>query len=333
MDGFGAAMEQGLNLGNGFLSLYEMAPTQRTEILDLLFNQSTGAGLSIVRAELGVGKFFPDYQNNAVNDYTIEPNSPGCGTCTPTYQWDGNANGMVWQLQQAKNRGVKTIYGNAFSAPAFMKDNNDVYNGGHLCGYVSCASGDWRAAYANFLVKYIQSYASSGITIDYINGVNEPTFAPSYQSMLMDANQNANFIGQYLGPAIANAGLSTKIICCDNLGYQEGANFQNVIMADSTARSYEAIAGVHGYSGAVIAIPSVTAQGKHTWMSENSTISDFWNTSYSGAGNGGQWLSDLIYNELINGVSAYVAWMGAWAHSDNEDLIRLYNPTTYEVSK
>jgi O-glycosyl hydrolase len=74
--------------------------------------------------------------------------------------------------------GVKTFYGDAWSAPGFMKNNNRDSNGGCLCGTpgCSCSSGDWRQAYANYLVKYIELYAEAGIPVTHIGFVNEPDF-------------------------------------------------------------------------------------------------------------------------------------------------------------
>jgi hypothetical protein len=41
-----------------------------------------------------------------------------------------------------------------------MKTNGKDTNGGQLCGVsgATCSSGDWKQAYANYLVKYIQLY-------------------------------------------------------------------------------------------------------------------------------------------------------------------------------
>ncbi len=41
-----------------------------------------------------------------------------------------------------------------------MKTNGKDTNGGQLCGVsgASCSSGDWKQAYASYLVKYIQFY-------------------------------------------------------------------------------------------------------------------------------------------------------------------------------
>lgn len=59
-----------------------------------------------------------------------------------------------------------------------MKDNNDDANGGQLCGApgVSCSSGDWRQAFANYLVKYVQLYAESGVNVTHIGFLNEPDY-------------------------------------------------------------------------------------------------------------------------------------------------------------
>jgi len=38
----------------------------------------------------------------------------------------------------------------------------------------TCAAGDWRQAYADKIVKYIQDYEKAGIHISYVNAWNEP---------------------------------------------------------------------------------------------------------------------------------------------------------------
>lgn len=73
---------------------------------------------------------------------------------------DKKDSGQLWVSQQAVRYGVKTFYGDAWSAPGFMKTNGRDTDGGSLCGVsgASCGSGDWKQAYADYLVKYIQLY-------------------------------------------------------------------------------------------------------------------------------------------------------------------------------
>ena len=51
-------------------------------------------------------------------------------------------------------------------------------NGGYLCGTTghSCSSGDWRKAYAHFLVQYVKFYAERGMPVTQLGFLNEPDF-------------------------------------------------------------------------------------------------------------------------------------------------------------
>lgn len=82
----------------------------------------------------------------------------------------------MWFSTKALGYGVKTFYADAWSAPGFMKTNGQQTSGGYLCGVTgeTCASGDWRQAYANFLVQYVKYYQTAGITITHLGFLNEP---------------------------------------------------------------------------------------------------------------------------------------------------------------
>jgi O-glycosyl hydrolase len=161
MDGFG--FSQAFGRTN---DLYNLPSTQRSYALDLLFSTTAGAGFSILRVRIGSG---------GAGD-SIEPTAPASPTATPAYAWDGNDTNQVWVAQQAKTYGVSTFYADAWSAPGFMKTNDDQDNGGYLCGVTgeTCSSGSWLQAYANFLVQYIKDYASVGISITDVGFLNEP---------------------------------------------------------------------------------------------------------------------------------------------------------------
>ena len=166
IDGFG--FSEAFQRANNIVNL--PAPQQKA-LLDLLFNTTTGAGFSILR--IGIGSSLTsdkDYMN------TIEPTNPGSPTAKPTYVWDGKDSGQVFVAQQAVAYGVKTFYGNAWTAPAFMKTNNNENNGGYLCGVSGekCTSGDWRQAYANYLIAWAQFYATIGVNITHLGFLNEP---------------------------------------------------------------------------------------------------------------------------------------------------------------
>jgi O-glycosyl hydrolase len=164
--------------GFGFSEAFQRAnlivglpAAKQKNVLDILFNTTTGAGFSILR--IGIGSSL-DSSSDHMN--TIEPKNPGGPSSTPTYVWDGKDSGQVFVAQQAAAYGVKTFYGNAWSAPAFMKTNNNENNGGYLCGVSgeTCTSGDWKQAFANYLIAWSKYYASVGINITHLGFLNEP---------------------------------------------------------------------------------------------------------------------------------------------------------------
>ena len=166
IDGFGFSEAfQGANL------VVKLAAEKQKFVIDLLFNTTSGAGFSILRNGIGSS---PNSNNDWMN--TILPTNPGSPSATPKYVWDGKDSGQLFISQQAVAYGVKTIYADAWSAPGFMKTNNNDANGGYLCGLRgrTCSSGDWRQAYANYLVQYVKFYAEAGVPITHIGHLNEP---------------------------------------------------------------------------------------------------------------------------------------------------------------
>lgn len=164
IDGFGVS--QAFGRAKEFENLGDTAV--RRQGLDFLFNTTTGAGLSIIRNRIGSGG----------SGDSILPTSPGSPSGTPAYSWNNDDSGQVWFSKEAMNYGVKTIYADAWSAPGFMKTNGAESNGGYLCGTTghTCSSGDWRQAYANFLVKYVQYYKDAGIPVTHLGFLNEPDY-------------------------------------------------------------------------------------------------------------------------------------------------------------
>lgn len=155
-----------------------LSPENTEQVLDLLISNTTGAGMTILRNGIG---------SSLTNPYdlmkSIEINSPGSPGALPNYNWQGTIkpgfgldNGQVQLTKDAIARGVRIVYADAWSAPGFMKNNSNDSYGGYLCGVsgIHCPTGDWRQAYADYLVQYLKYYQQEGIPIDYVGFLNEP---------------------------------------------------------------------------------------------------------------------------------------------------------------
>ncbi|KAJ6479633.1 glycoside hydrolase [Mycena sanguinolenta] len=307
MDGFG--FSEAFGHAN---DLFNYPATEQKQVLDLLFSTTVGAGMTIIRNRIGSG---------GAGD-SILPTSPGCSTCTPQYSWDGSDGHQVWFSQQAMSYGVKTIYADAWSAPGFMKTNGVEINGGTLCGVTgaTCASGDWKQAYANFLTQYIKFYQQSNVTITHVGFLNEPEYSPTYSSMNSNGQQAADFI-KVLSPTLAAAGLSTKITCCDSEGWSNQITMTNAISA-AGALNLVGVITSHAYSSPVsgtINTPTNVWETEYADLSDN-LLPNNWYSS-GAAGEGLTW-ANQIFDGIVNSrLSAYLYWIGAEPGTTNSALI------------
>jgi len=281
------------------------AATQQ-QVLNLLYSPTSGAGLTILRNEI-----------SADAGSTIEPNAPSSPSATPTYvplSSIDSDQGQLWFAQQIKaDYGVTNVFADAWSAPAFMKTNDSADNGGTLCGVpgATCSSGDWRQAYANYLVQYAQDYAAAGVPLSYIGPENEANYTASYDSMLLTPAQTANFL-DVLGPRVASSGLSTQVECCATEGWDQAQLYAAAIEADPVANSYTPLFTSHGYSEA----PDAPLAGwtKPAWETEwFDYTTSAWDTAWddSSPSSGITWAQN-IYNGLANAnLSAFMFWYGS----------------------
>ncbi len=304
IDGFG--FSQAFQRAAVINGLFGLPPERGQEVVDLLFDQRIGAGASILR--LGIGSSSDDVYDHM---RSIQPEDPGGPDAPPRYVWDGYDGGQVWLAREAAERGVRRFYADAWSAPGYMKTNGSDSNGGTLCGVpgATCASGDWRQAYANYLVQYLRFYAQEGIRITDLGFTNEPDLTTSYASMRFTPEQVVDFI-HVLGPTLARSGLRTNLVCCDVAGWNEQIPYTEAIEADRLADAYVGIHSGHSYvSPADRPLPTDAT----VWMSEWGPGGNVWDEGWdSGLPSAGITVAEDIHRTLTDAnANAYLFWLGA----------------------
>ncbi|KAJ4301939.1 hypothetical protein N0V90_004035 [Kalmusia sp. IMI 367209] len=313
MDGFG--MSETFQRAN---QMHALSESLQRYALDLLFNRTSGAGFSILRNGIGSS---PDSSSDHM--VSIQPKSPGGPSATPKYVWDGNDNSQVWVSTEAvKTYGVQTVYANAWSAPGYMKTNNNDANGGSLCGVsgATCSSGDWKQAFANYLVQYLTYYKGIGVDITHVGFLNEPDLTTSYASMRSSGQQAADFI-KVLRPTLDKANYtSVKITCCDAEGWssQQG-------MMSGLSGVIDQLGTITGHS--YTSSPTSPINSKHpVWQTENADLQGAWASAFysnGGAGEGLNWALK-IYDAITKAnVSAYLYWVGVQGGATNSKLVRI----------
>ena len=96
-----------------------------------------------------------------------------------------------------------------WSPPSFMKTNNKLTNGGKL-------KDIFKPAYAEYLLKYIESYKKENINISYITPQNEPNATQTWESCIFSSEEEIDFISNYLYPSFSNRNINTKILMWDH---------------------------------------------------------------------------------------------------------------------
>jgi len=151
-------------------TLMDAPASVREQVLSLLYSPTQGAGLTILRNEI-----------SADAGFTIEPEAQSSPGAKPSYLSLAEVDqdqGQLWFAKQIKaDYGVSDVFADTWSAPAFMKTNDSAIDGGTVCGApgASCKSGDWRPAYANYLLQYATDYARAGVPLTYVGPENETT--------------------------------------------------------------------------------------------------------------------------------------------------------------
>ena len=183
IDGFGAS--QAFQRAADILGKYGLSEPNQAYVLDLLYSLEDGAGFSILRNGIGSSN---SSTSNFMN--SIEPLSPGSPTGAPNYTWNRYDSGQFPLAQMAQARGLTNLYGNAWSAPGYMKTNDDDNNGGYICGVSgeTCASGDWKQAYADYLVQWARFYRENGVVVSHVGFLNEPQYTGKSLSPILSSH-------------------------------------------------------------------------------------------------------------------------------------------------
>ncbi len=250
----------GVSEGFGQAKTLMSAPLSvQQQVVSLLYSPTRGAGLTILRNEI-----------SADAGFTIEPRTPSSPNGKPSYlslaEVDQDQGQLSFAKQIEANYGA-SVFADAWSAPAFMKTNDSAINGGTVCGVpgASCKSGDWRQAYANYLVRYAKDYAAAGVPLTYVGPENETTIAPPQDSMIMSPAQTPNLMA-ILGATLARSGLSTRAECCASISWNYAQQFAAAIETDKEANTATALFTSHGY----FAAPNSPLRGwsKPVWQTE-----------------------------------------------------------------
>ncbi len=210
IDGFGGCFNE-----LGWQALQALSPTAQTSVIKSLFS-ADGCHFNLGRMPIGANDFATNWYslNDAVGDYTMQH-----------FNIARDQRNLIPYIKLAQTfQPDLKIWGSPWCPPAWMKKN----------GHYACAPSSFndldpnlprtengatdfitddptQRAYALYFVKYLQAYHAAGIPVYAVQVQNEPHSCQGFPSCLWRGPDLKNFIVRYLGPALANAGLTTEI--------------------------------------------------------------------------------------------------------------------------
>ncbi|MFD7983927.1 ricin-type beta-trefoil lectin domain protein [Kitasatospora indigofera] len=240
-----------------------------------LFSPTDGIGLSFLRNPMGSSDL-------ARYGYTYDDRP--AGQTDPALANFSIAHDLVDVLPLTKqaaqlNPGL-SVMASPWTAPAWMKDSGNL-NGGWL-------KADYYGSYAQYFVKYLQAYQAQGVPVKYVTVQNEPTCCSGYPSMSWNGSGLAYFTKTNLLPALAAAGLNTKVLSLD-WNWDQYASYAAPTVDDPAVRSHPNFGGIawHGYGGDV---------ATQTTVHNQYPAVDAFDTEHSG----GTWIGNQQQEDMRN---------------------------------
>ena len=269
--------------------LSQLSASQRSSVMTALFDPQAGIGISFLRQPIGSS----DFSRNA---YTFDDIDPfGTDYSLASFSIDHDRQYILPMLRQVLsiNPTIK-IMTSPWTPPAWMKTEGSLQ-----AGSLRYTAYD---AYAAYLVKFLQAYASEGVPVESMTVQNEPLTTPPYPSMYMVADDQARFIGQNLGPALARAGLQTRIFAWD---HNWDTAYPFTVLGNASARPYVAGVSFHCYGG----VPTAMSDQHFAYPNVEVAMTECADSSRATFGDKLTWdLRTSIIGSLRNWASRVMKW-------------------------
>ena len=238
MDGFGSTLT-----GGSAYVINRMDADAKSKLLHELFSHDENSlDINFLRISIGASDL-----DASVFSYDDMP----AGQTDPTlakFSLEPDKDDLIPLLKEILAIDPKIrIMGSPWSPPVWMKDNGSSV-GGSL-------KPEYYAPYAKYFVKYVQGMKEEGIPVYAITPQNEPLNPDNNPSLLMLAEQQANFIKNHLGPAFRDAGIETKIIVYDH--NCDRPDYPLTILNDPGAKQFVDGSAFHLYAGEIGAMSQV----------------------------------------------------------------------------
>jgi len=214
-------------------TFYKLPSEKQQEIITACFDPERGNGYTLCRATIHSSDFSSKSYTYAeteddmnLEDFSIKPDLK--------YRIP-----FIKEALKASKNQIK-ILASPWSPPAWMKTNNEMPHGGKL-------SPEYFQTWADYFVRYVKAYEKEGIPLWGLTVQNEPMAVQRWESCIYTAEEERDFVRDYLGPTLEKNVLSRlKLLIWD---HNRGIMYQRakVVYDDPEASKYVWGTGFHWY--------------------------------------------------------------------------------------
>ena len=213
-------------------TFYKLSEENQNRFLEAYYSVDKGIGYSLARTIIHSCDF-----SSASYTYVEEGDSE---LTTFNIEQDRKFRIPFTKKAIAAAGGKLPMYASPWSPPAFMKTNNNMLRGGKL-------KPEFYQPWANYYAKFIKAYEQEGIPIWGLTIQNEPMATQVWESCIYSAEEERDFLKNYLGPTLEKEGLGDKKIIAWDHNRDLLFERAQVILSDPEANKYVWGMGFHWY--------------------------------------------------------------------------------------
>jgi len=215
-------------------TFYKLPAEKQAEILRAYYNPVEGIGYSLGRTNINSCDF-----SSGSYTYVEEGDAE-----LKTFSIEHDRKFKIPLIQAAIKEagGTLKMFASPWSPPAWMKSNNNMLQGGTLLP-------EYYQSWANYYVRFVQEYTKVGIPIWGLTVQNEPAAVQTWESCIFTAEDERDFVKNFMGPTREKAGMSDlKLMVWD---HNRGLMYQRAktVLEDPEAAKFVWGTGFHWYTG------------------------------------------------------------------------------------
>lgn len=225
--GFGGALTEA-----SAYALSKIDENEQKKVLESYYSKEKGIGYNFARVHINSCDFsLGNYTYVEEGDTTLE-----------TFTLDRDEKYVLPLVRTVKKMTEDdlTILASPWSPPSYMKTNGEMNNGGQL-------KEDCKQLWADYYVKYISKMKEKDIDIWGVTVQNEPAAHQVWDSCLYSAEEERDFVKDFLGPTMHKNGLEDKKIIIWDHNRDIVYDRAKTVLEDKEAAKYVWGTGIHWY--------------------------------------------------------------------------------------